>query len=179
MTKPVCLITGVGPEGGTGAEAAKRLSEGGYQVAMLARNAQNLDGLAGKYEGARAFPCDMSDLDAIVETVAPINSEIGAPKVVVHNALRSTRGGILETDPENLEMNFRVNTTALLYLARDAQSRRGRDPGDRQYLGHPRQQELRLLRLDQGSATDVGGIHGPGIRAARDTRRLLHHRRRD
>lgn len=119
MTKPVCLVTGVGPDGGTGAEAAKRFSGGGYQVAMLARNADNLDALAAKYEGTRAYPCDMSDLDAVVETVAKVKSELGAPKVVVHNALRSTRGGILEIDPDDLEKNFRVNTTSLLYLARE------------------------------------------------------------
>ncbi len=40
MTKPVCLVTGVGPEHGTGADIAKRFNEGGYEVAMLARNAE-------------------------------------------------------------------------------------------------------------------------------------------
>ena len=63
--------------------------------------------------------CDVSDLDALVETVSRIRAEMGAPAVVVHNALRSTRGGILELDPDDLEKNFRVNTTALLYLARE------------------------------------------------------------
>ncbi len=119
MSKPVCLVTGVGPENGTGAEIAKRFSEGGYQVAMLARNADNLDALAGKYVDARAYPCDVGDLDALVETVSRIKAEMGAPKVVVHNALRSTRGSILEMDPDDLEKNFRVNTTALLYLSRE------------------------------------------------------------
>ena len=38
---------------------------------------------------------------------------------MVHNALRSVRGSILELDPEDLERNFRVNATALLYLARE------------------------------------------------------------
>jgi NAD(P)-dependent dehydrogenase (short-subunit alcohol dehydrogenase family) len=119
MSKPVCLVTGVGLEHGTGAEIAKRFSEGGYQVAMLARNADNLDSLARKYEGARAYPCDVSDLDAFVATLSRIKAEMGAPKVVVHNALRSTRGSVLEMDPNDLERNFRVNTTALLYLARE------------------------------------------------------------
>ena len=36
MTRPVALITGVGP--GTGAALARRFSDGGYAVAMLARN---------------------------------------------------------------------------------------------------------------------------------------------
>ena len=119
MSKPVCLVTGVGPEGGTGAETARRFGEGGYRVAMLARNADNLDALAGKYEDARAYTCDVADLDALVETVSRIRAEMGAPSVVVHNALRSARGGILELDPDDLEKNFRVNTTALLYLARE------------------------------------------------------------
>lgn len=119
MNKPVCLVTGVGPEHGTGAEIARRFSEGGYRVAMLARNADNLAALAEKYEDARAYQCDVGDLDALVGTVARIKAEMGAPKIVIHNALRSTRGSILEMDPEDLERNFRVNTTALLYLARE------------------------------------------------------------
>lgn len=119
MSKPVCLVSGVGPEHGTGAEIARRFSEGGYRVAMLARNADNLAGLADKYEDARAYPCDVGDLDALVETVSRVRAEMGAPRVVVHNALRSTRGSILEMDPGDLEKNFRVNATALLHLARE------------------------------------------------------------
>ena len=61
MSKPVCLVTGVGPEKGTGGEVAKRFSEGGYQVAMLARNKDNLAEIEQKIEGARAFPCDVED----------------------------------------------------------------------------------------------------------------------
>lgn len=119
MSKPVCLVTGVGPEHGTGAEIAKRFSVGGYQVAMLARNAENLGDLASKYEDARAYPCDVGDLDALRETISRIRMEMGAPKVVVHNALRATRGSILKMDPDDLEKNFRVNATALVYLARE------------------------------------------------------------
>ncbi len=119
MDKPVCLVTGVGQETGTGAEIARRFAAGGYRVAMLARNAANLADLERKYEGTRAFPCDLADLDALVETIARVRAELDNPAVVVHNALRAVRGSILELDPEDLERNFRVNTTALLYLARE------------------------------------------------------------
>lgn len=119
MTKPVCLVTGVGPEHGTGAEISRRFVEGGYRVAMLARDAERLADLQGKIEGTRAYPCDVSDLDALVATIARVRDEMGAPTIVAHNALRSVRGSILELDPEDLEKNFRVNTTALLYLARE------------------------------------------------------------
>ena len=119
MANPVCLVTGVGPETGTGAEIAKRFAEGGYQVAMLARNEENLATLAGKYDGAHAYPCDVGDLDALVGAIDRVKAELGAPAVVIHNALRATRGPLLEQDPEDLERNFRVNTTALLYLAQN------------------------------------------------------------
>lgn len=119
MPKPVCIVTGVGPEKGTGAEIVRRFSEGGYQVAMLARNADNLNFLAEKYTTAKAYPCDVGALDSLVATIAQIKAEMGDPAVVIHNALRSTRGSILEMDPLDLERNFRVNTTALLYLARE------------------------------------------------------------
>ncbi|MGI9510406.1 MAG: SDR family NAD(P)-dependent oxidoreductase [Geminicoccaceae bacterium] len=119
MSKPVCLVTGVGPDKGTGAEITRRFAKGGYQVAMLARDAARLAGLEAAIDGATAFPCDVGDLDALVETIAKVRKDLGAPAVVVHNALRSVRGSILELDPDDLEKNFRVNTTALLHLARE------------------------------------------------------------
>ena len=45
--------------------------------------------------------------------------DLGAPEIVIHNAPQASRGPFLEVDPETLEQNFRVNTTALLYLARE------------------------------------------------------------
>jgi NAD(P)-dependent dehydrogenase (short-subunit alcohol dehydrogenase family) len=119
MSKPVCLVTGVGPEKGTGAEVAKRFAGGGYQVAMLARNKDNLIELEQTIQGTKAFPCDVGDLKTLVNTIHRVREELGAPSVVVHNAAKSSRGSILELDPEDLERNFRVNTTALLYLARE------------------------------------------------------------
>lgn len=119
MAKPVCLVTGVGPAMGTGGEIARRFAEGGYRVAMLARNAENLAEIETTVEDTTAFPCDVGDLDALVSTIAAVRERLGDPSVVVHNALRSVRGSILELDPDDLELNFRVNTTALLYLARE------------------------------------------------------------
>ena len=118
MARPVCLVTGVGPRTGTGGEIAARFASGGYQVAMLARDADNLAALEQQIESATAFPCDVGDLDALTETIINVRDRLGEPEIVIHNALRSVRGGILELDPEDLERNFRVNTTALLYLAR-------------------------------------------------------------
>ena len=119
MSQPVALVTGVGPDGGTGAEIARRFAAGGYRTAMLARDAERLAALEADIGNAAAFPCDVGDLDALKATVAAVRGQLGPPTVVVHNALRSTRGPFLEQDPEDLERNFRVNATALLHLARE------------------------------------------------------------
>jgi len=119
MPDPVCLVTGVGPDKGTGAEIARRFAAGGYRTAMLARDGERIAGFEQTMPGTKAYPCDVGYIDALKETVARIKTEMGAPCVVVHNALRSTRGSILELDPEDLERNFRVNVTALLHLGRE------------------------------------------------------------
>jgi NAD(P)-dependent dehydrogenase (short-subunit alcohol dehydrogenase family) len=86
---------------------------------MLARNSARLAELEHAIPDSTGFVCDVGDLDALTTCVAKVRDTLGDPAIVIHNALRSTRGGILEMDPEDLERNFRVNATALLYLARE------------------------------------------------------------
>lgn len=117
MDKRVCLITGVGD--GTGAALARRFAEGGYRVAMLARNRERLTNLENEVADATAYICDIGDLDALTATVARVRSEMGEPSVLVHNAVSATFKTFLEADYNELERNFRVNTTSLFCLARE------------------------------------------------------------
>ena len=117
MTDKVCLVTGVGE--GTGAAIVRRFAEDGYRVAMLARNADRLAQLENEIEGARAFAVDLADLDALTQVCRRVVGEVGLPDVIVHNAVRATFAGFQDADPEDLEWNFRVNTTSLLYMARE------------------------------------------------------------
>ncbi|MEO1245037.1 MAG: SDR family NAD(P)-dependent oxidoreductase [Pseudomonadota bacterium] len=114
--KAVCLITGVGDA--TGAALARRFAAGGYRVAMIARNADRLERLAEAIPDASAYPGDVADLDALLRTVTNIRLELGEVQVLLHNAVSHTFGTFLEAPPADLERNFRVNTTALLHLAR-------------------------------------------------------------
>ena len=113
MAKPVCLVTGVGP--GTGAAIARRFA-GDYAVAMLARNVERLDALAAEMPDAHAFSCDVTDGVALARVVAEVTDQLGAPDVVVHNAVGGAFGEFLAIEPEVLERNFAVNTLALLRL---------------------------------------------------------------
>lgn len=117
MADEVCLITGVGP--GTGAALARRFGEG-YRLALLARQAGRLEELAAEIPGARGYPCDVSNEDALAATWDRVVSELGAPRILIHNAVGGAFGDFLSIDPDVLERNFRVNTLALLHLARRA-----------------------------------------------------------
>jgi NAD(P)-dependent dehydrogenase (short-subunit alcohol dehydrogenase family) len=113
---PVAFVTGVGP--GTGAAISRRFSQGGYRVAMLARTRERLDALEREVPNAKGYPCDVTDeiqLDSVIEAV---RRDLGAPKALVHNAVGGAFGNFLEIDPKALANNFKVNTMALLHLAR-------------------------------------------------------------
>ncbi len=117
MAKPVCIVTGVGD--GTGAALARRFAQGGYQVSMIARNTERLEALQHEIDDARAYECDISDLDMLAATVQQIRADMGTPTVLIHNAVSATFKTFLEADYQELERNFRVNTTSLYQLARE------------------------------------------------------------
>jgi NAD(P)-dependent dehydrogenase (short-subunit alcohol dehydrogenase family) len=116
MSKPVCVVTGVGPA--TGSALVRRFVSGGYQVAMLARDEARLADLARAIPDAHAFPCDVSDAAKVDAAVSAIEAKLGKPQVLVHNAVGGAFGSFMEVDPAVLNRNFQINTMGLLYLAR-------------------------------------------------------------
>ena len=116
MAEPVCAISGVGP--GTGSALVRRFAAGGYRIAMLARNAERLADLAGQVASAKAYVCDVSDQSQVDTTMALVEHEMGAPSVLIHNAVGGAWGTFSDIDPAVLNRNFQVNTMGLLYLAR-------------------------------------------------------------
>src|SRR6516162_6711107 len=116
MTVPVCLISGVGP--GTGSALARKFADGGYRVALLARNEARLAALEKELPNARGYRCDVSDPAQVEATASAVERDLGDPGIVVHNAVGGAFGTFHEIDPEILNRNFQVNTMGLLYLAR-------------------------------------------------------------
>jgi NADP-dependent 3-hydroxy acid dehydrogenase YdfG len=115
-SSPVAVVTGVGP--GTGAAIARRFAQGGYKVAMLARNRARLEALEREISGSRAYACDVTDEARLDATIEAIRADLGTPRVLVHNAVGGAFGSFLEIEPAVLNQNFQVNTMALLHLAR-------------------------------------------------------------
>jgi NAD(P)-dependent dehydrogenase (short-subunit alcohol dehydrogenase family) len=113
----VCIVTGVGP--GTGTALARRFAADGYRVALLARDAARLDALAAELPGSAAFPVDVGDLDALRETLARVRKDLGAPSVLLHNAVAGGFGSFETVTAADLEQRFRVNVTSLLVMAQE------------------------------------------------------------
>jgi len=116
MTAPICLISGVGP--GTGSALARRFADGGYRVALLARNEARLATIEKELSNAKGYPCDVSDAAQVELTAAAVERDLGKPNVVIHNAVGGGWGTFLEIEPSLLNRNFQVNVMGLLYLAR-------------------------------------------------------------
>jgi len=89
MTAPVCLVSGVGP--GTGSALARKFAEGGYRVALLARNEERIAALEKELARAKGYQCDVSDPVQVEAVAAAVERDLGSPSVVVHNAT-SLRG---------------------------------------------------------------------------------------
>ncbi|MFB9268353.1 SDR family NAD(P)-dependent oxidoreductase [Bradyrhizobium erythrophlei] len=116
MTRKLALVSGVGP--GTGLAIVQRLSKGGYDVAMLARNAERLRGIEQQVANSRAFTVDVTDTAALDSALERIFGQFGAPELFVHNAVGGVFGNFMEIDPAAMEANFRINVMAFLHLAR-------------------------------------------------------------
>ena len=115
MSKPHCIVIGVGP--GTGLACAKHFAQQGYVVSMIARNAGRLEKYTTEVEGSAGYAVDIADLEAFRATLRAIVAEHGCPKVVIYNATIATFGRFEDIDVEKFELSYRVNTSGLLVAA--------------------------------------------------------------
>jgi len=109
----VALVTGA--SAGIGAEFARQLSAGGYEVVLVARRAERLEELADQLPGtAHAVACDLaSEATALPEKIAALDLQID---VLVNNAGFGTHGHFFQIDPAREAEEVRVNCEALVIL---------------------------------------------------------------
>lgn len=107
MAKPVCAIVGVGP--GNGAAFARRFSQGGYAVALMARRPDVVDRLAAELPDARALRCDAANPADIERCFAAIRDEMGEVETLIYNAGSGIWGSVEEVSAEDFETCWRIN----------------------------------------------------------------------
>jgi len=93
------LVTGA--SSGIGEAAAIKLADLGGELVLIARNAENLQAVVDRItaDGGRAHAVtgDLSSEDDITRLLGVISAEHGTPDVVVNNAGRSIRRGVLDS----------------------------------------------------------------------------------
>ena len=116
MTKPVCVIVGVGP--GNGAAFARRFDREGYAVALLARSDDYSRQLASGFADARSYACDVGDPASVKATFEAITADLGTPAVVIYNAGSGVFGGFADVTAADFENAWRVNTLGAFLVAK-------------------------------------------------------------
>lgn len=111
-----CVIIGVGP--GNGAALARRFSADGYRLALIARSTSTIFGLSDSLPDAHGFPCDVTDAEALVATIAQIEAELGPIDVLVYNAGKGVWGTAEEIDAARFEEAWRINALGAFVACR-------------------------------------------------------------
>ena len=127
MTKPVCVVAGIGP--GNGAAFARRFAADGHAVALLSRAAEPARELAASLPDARAWQCDVGDAGSVARVFDEIRGALGDPEVVIYNAGSGVFGTFDDVTAADLEASWRVNALGGFLVAKQvvpAMKRAGR-----------------------------------------------------
>ena len=119
MPRPVALITG--PTSGIGAGYARRFARDGYDLVLVARDADRLNRLADELKSTagdvEVLPADLGD----AADRQRVSDRLAAGvRVLVNNAGFATSGDFWSTDPAVLQSQLDVNVTAVMHLTRAA-----------------------------------------------------------
>jgi NAD(P)-dependent dehydrogenase (short-subunit alcohol dehydrogenase family) len=116
VTKPVCVVVGIGPK--NGASFARRFAREGYAVALLARTTDYASELAAELGSAKAYACDVTDAGAVEAAFAAVRSELGEVDAVIYNAGSGVWGNIEQLSAHDFEQSWRVNTLGAFHVSK-------------------------------------------------------------
>ncbi len=116
MSKPVCIVVGVGP--GLGGALVRRFARGGYAVAALSRGQTGLDAVTEGIADCRSYACDTTNGAQVAEVLGRIRDEMGEPTALMYNAGSGTRGSITDVTPEDFMATLEINALGLFHWAK-------------------------------------------------------------
>jgi len=116
------IVCGHGP--GISDAVATKFGGEGFQVALVARNAGNLENARVSLEKrgikAAAFPADLSDPAAAKDLVPRVRDQLGPIGAIHWNAYANTAGDLLSADAAALRSVFDVAVTGLVLTVQQA-----------------------------------------------------------
>lgn len=104
------LITGAGS--GIGQAIAQQFSQAGYELWLLGRQRQKLEGTRSLLSGpSHLLELDLEDLSQVEKVGSTLNSQLGPGglNVLIHNAGLIRRAPFVETTRHDWEQSFRVH----------------------------------------------------------------------
>lgn len=115
-------IVVTGASRGIGRATALAFAQRGFDVALLARSAADLEAVAQACRelgvAAHAHPCDVADPDSVQAASNAIKQACGAPRAVVNNAGVVHRAPLVETSVAEWRKVVSINLDATFYVTR-------------------------------------------------------------
>lgn len=137
MSGKTALITGAAR--GIGLATARLMSQSGIRIAMIDRDAEELESVVHTVEGAKAFICDVADPAAVADMVRAVDSWSGQIDCVVNNAGVADFGPIEQTDFERWRRVMATNLDGVFLVSQAC---------------------IPALRRSQGSIVNIASISG-------------------
>ena len=116
MSKPLCVILGVGP--GNGMAIARKFDAEGYALALCARDGARMTVAAADLATAKGYACDVTDARSLQAALTAIRADFGPIDTLVYNAGSGTWGDLDSVDADDLRRSFEVNAAGLFSAAR-------------------------------------------------------------
>jgi short-subunit dehydrogenase len=134
----IAVVTGA--SAGVGRATARRLAEDGYDVALLARGREGLEGARREIEQrgrrALAIPTDVADASQVEEAAARTEAELGPIEVWVNNAMTTVFAPFREIEPDEFRRVTEVTYLGAVWGTRSALQRMvPRDHGSLVFVG--------------------------------------------
>jgi short-subunit dehydrogenase len=116
------LLVGAGP--GLGMAVARRFAKGGYRVTLVARSTDGLRDLANSLVDTGAqietATADASDPEGLAARMAELYDHLGAPGVIVYNAVMGAPDTLLDSTTEHLQTAYTVDVIGAIVVAQVA-----------------------------------------------------------
>lgn len=116
----IAVVTGAGR--GIGRAIAIELAHRGCNVALLGRQPERLEEVAGEVVGrgrhALVLPCDVARADEVEGAAKRVLTDLGVPRIVVSNAGVAHRTSVLDTTEEQWDEVLDVNLKGTFLVTR-------------------------------------------------------------
>lgn len=117
MKQQLAVVTGA--SGGIGLEIARQLAVGGYNLFLVARNAQALENVCKELSAAHGIDCqwlvaDLSEPQGLASLEQKLKEM--EPAVLINNAGFGTAGSFRQSDPANNTGMMQLNMVSLVQL---------------------------------------------------------------